>query len=77
MFSGGYKNVTLEINGLRDSMIANFTENRFLQQVQKIELINWDWLKISLYCSKETSKNKQLQYGNILPRNHLSYLSVN
>ena len=24
-------------------MIVNLTENRFLQQVQKIELINWDW----------------------------------
>ena len=27
-------------------MIVNLTENRFLQQVPKIELINWDWFGI-------------------------------
>ena len=28
-------------DNLKDSMIVNLTENRFLQHVQKIELINW------------------------------------
>ena len=29
-------------DNLRDSMIGNLTENGFLQQVQKIELTNYD-----------------------------------
>ena len=29
-------------DSLRDSMIGNLTENVFLQQVQKIELTNYD-----------------------------------
>ena len=28
-------------DNLKDSMIVNLTENRFLQHVRKIELINW------------------------------------
>ena len=31
---------------LRDSIIVKLTENRFLQMVQKIELIKWDWSEI-------------------------------
>ena len=34
-------------DNLKDSMIVILIENRFLWQVQKIELINWDWLGIN------------------------------
>ena len=42
-------------------MTVNLTENRFLQQVQKIELMNWDWLGIHYATQrKPPSKNVQL-----------------
>ena len=54
-------------------MIVNLTENRFLQQVQKIELINWDWPGIH-YAIQRKLVSKNVQLCNILPRNYLSYI---
>ena len=60
----------------RDSMIVNFTENRFLQQVQKINSqIETDLGFIMLL--KGNLPPKMYSYGNILPINYLSYLSFN
>ena len=33
-------------DNLRNSMIINLKQNRFLQQILKIKLTNWDWLGI-------------------------------
>ena len=42
-------------------MIVNLTENRFLQQFQKIKPINWGWLEfIMLLKGNSPSKNVQL-----------------
>ena len=49
-------------DNLRDSMIVYLTENKLLQQVQNIELINWKWFGI--HCAaqrKPLSKNVQLR----------------
>ena len=49
-------------DNLKDSVTVNLTETRLLQQVQKIELINWDWLTDLEFINS---------YGNILPRSYL------
>ena len=54
-------------------MIVNLTENRFLQQVQKIRLLNWDWLEIH-YAAQRKPLSKNVHLCNILPRNYLSYI---
>ena len=60
-------------DNLKDSMIVNLTENRFLQQVQKIEFINWDLFGI-YYAARRKLLSKNVQLCNILPRNYLSYI---
>ena len=42
-------------------MIVKLTENRFLQLVQKIELINWDWFGIH-YAAQRKLPYKNVQY---------------
>ena len=54
-------------------MIVNLTKNRFLQQVQKIELINWEWTGIH-YAAQRKPFSKNVQLCNISPRNYLSYI---
>ena len=49
-------------------MIVNLTKNRFLQQVQKIELINWEWTGIH-YAAQRKPFSKNVQLCNISPRN--------
>ena len=42
-------------------MIVNLTKNRLLQQVQKIELLNWDWFGI-LYAIQRKLLPKMHSY---------------
>ena len=49
-------------------MIVTLTENRFLQQVKKMELINWDWLGIH-YAAQDKPLSKNVQLCNLLRRN--------
>ena len=64
---------------LRNSMIVNLAKNRFLQQHQKTELINWDWFVIlhGLYAAETKLLQKMYSYDNILSRDHPSYFSFN
>ena len=50
-------------------MIVNLTENRFFQQIQKIELINWDWDWLEIhYAAQRKPFRKMYRQGNILSR---------
>ena len=49
---------------------------KFLQQVHKIQLINWDWFGI-FYSFQNKLPPKTCSYHNILPWNCLSYFSFN
>ena len=64
---------------LRNSMIVNLAKNRFLQQHQKTELINWDWFVIlhGLYAAETKLLQKMYSYDNILSWDHPSYFSFN
>ena len=51
-------------------MIVNLTENRSLEQVQKVGLINLEFIMLL----KGNLPPKINSYGNILSRNYLSYI---
>ena len=59
-------------DNLKNSMIVNLTKNKFFQQVQKIELISWEWFRI-LHASQGKLAPKMYSYGNILLWKYLSY----
>ena len=54
-------------------MIVNLTENRFFQQLQKIQLKTETELEFIMLLKKDLPP-KMYSYGNILPRNYLSYI---
>ena len=49
-------------------MIINLTENRFLQLVQKIELINWDWFRIHYVAQRKSPSNNVQSWQYIILR---------
>ena len=53
---------------LRNSMIVNLAKNRFLQQHQKTELINWDWFVIlhGLYAAETKLLQNNVQLWQYL-----------
>ena len=57
-----------------DNLRNSMTKNRFLQQDQKIELINWEWFGI-LNAAQAKVPPKMYCYDNILPSHYLSYVS--
>ena len=52
--------------------VINLTKNRFLQQIQKTELVNWKRFGI-IHVAQRKLPPKNCSYGNIMPVNYLSY----
>ena len=61
---------------MKDNLRNLKIKKRFLHEVQKIELINWEWFGIP-HAAQRKLPLKMYCYDNILPGNYLSYFTFN